>query len=165
MVNNTNIHLISAVFDPPFPLYPVVTEIRLTESQSPWPNQAGVDFDRLCMPAAFPQDQGDHYESYHLQASCRDNLRRSSDDNNDGVLLNSILNKGAITSEPRPDGMIDNRFRAVQQLEVPPGAAYIRLVVRNPENDRTGALEVRLPLKQETQTAQAGAEKNTGENN
>jgi hypothetical protein len=48
---------------------------------------------------------------------------------------------------------------------VPPGAAYIRVVVRNPQNDRTGALEVRLPLKQETQTAQSDAEKKTGENN
>jgi VWFA-related protein len=85
--------------------------------------------------------------------------------NNDGVLLNSILNKGAITSERRPDGKVDNRFHAVQQLEVPPGAAYIRVVVRNPQNDRTGALEVRLPLKQETQTAQAGAAKRAGENN
>jgi hypothetical protein len=71
----------------------------------------------------------------------------------DGVLLNSILNKGTITSERGPGGKVDNKFRAMQQLEVPPGAAYIRLVVRNPQNDRTGALEVKLPLKQETQTA------------
>lgn len=85
--------------------------------------------------------------------------------NSDGVLLNSILNKGAIASERRPDGKVDNRFLAVQRLEVPPGAAYIRVVVRNPENDRTGALEVRLPLKQETQTAQAGTEKEAGESN
>ena len=67
---------------------------------------------------------------------------------NDGTLLNNILNKGAITSERRPDGKVDNKFHAVQQLEVPPGAAYIRVVVRNPQNDRTGALEVKLPLKQ-----------------
>jgi hypothetical protein len=79
--------------------------------------------------------------------------------------LNSILNKGVISTERRPDGKVDSRFVAVQQLEVPPGAAYIRVVVRNPQNDRTGALEVRLPLKPETQTAQAGAHKITGENN
>lgn len=85
--------------------------------------------------------------------------------NNDGTLLNSILNTGAIASERRPDGKVDTRFLAVQQLEVPPGAAYIRLVVRNPQNDRTGALELRLPLKQETQTAQTGAEKKAGESN
>ncbi|MGC2616842.1 MAG: VWA domain-containing protein [Terracidiphilus sp.] len=85
--------------------------------------------------------------------------------NSDGTLLNSILNKGAISSERRPDGKVDTRFVAVQQLEVPPGAAYIRVVVRNPQNDRTGALEVRLPLKQETHTAQAGAHKEMGESN
>lgn len=73
----------------------------------------------------------------------------------DGTLLNSILNKGAVSSERRPDGKVDNRFHAIQQLAVPPGAAYIRVVVRNPQNDRTGALEVKLPLKQETQTAAA----------
>jgi hypothetical protein len=85
--------------------------------------------------------------------------------NSDGTLLNSILNRGTITTERRPDGKVDTRFLAVQQLEVPPGAAYIRVVVRNPQNDRTGALEVRLPLKQEAQTAQAGAERKTGESN
>jgi VWFA-related protein len=73
--------------------------------------------------------------------------------NNDGVLLNSILNRGAIASELRPDGKVDHKFLAVQQLEVPPGAAYIRVVVRNPQDDRTGALEVKLPLNQETQAA------------
>ncbi|WP_348263581.1 VWA domain-containing protein [Telmatobacter sp. DSM 110680] len=73
--------------------------------------------------------------------------------NSDGTLLNSILNKGVITIERQPDGKVDKRFHAIQQLEVPPGGAYIRLVVRNPQNDRTGALEVKLPLKQEAQTA------------
>jgi VWFA-related protein len=73
--------------------------------------------------------------------------------NNDGVLLNSILNHGAVAGERRADGKVDKKFHAVQQLEVPPGAAYIRLVVRNPKDDRTGALEVTLPLKPDTQTA------------
>jgi hypothetical protein len=72
---------------------------------------------------------------------------------NDGVLLNSILNRGAIAGEKRPDGKVDNKFHALQQLEVPPGAAYIRVVVRNPQDDRTGTLEVSQPLKQETQRA------------
>jgi hypothetical protein len=52
----------------------------------------------------------------------------------------------------------------VQQLEVPPGAAYIRVVVRNPQDDRTGALEVTLPLKQETQTAAVNPEKKSESN-
>jgi VWFA-related protein len=83
---------------------------------------------------------------------------------NDGVLLNSILNKGAIASERHSDGKVDNKFHAVQQLEVPPGAAYIRVVVRNPQDDRTGALEVTLPLKQETQTAAVNPEKKSERN-
>lgn len=52
----------------------------------------------------------------------------------------------------------------MQDLEVPPGAAYIRVVVRNPQNDRTGALEVKLPLQQLTQTASGHVEKK-GESN
>jgi hypothetical protein len=68
-------------------------------------------------------------------------------------LLNSILNKGTISTAVQPEGKIDRRFQAVQQLQVPPGAAYIRVVVRNTLNDRTGALEVKLPLKPQTQTA------------
>jgi VWFA-related protein len=73
--------------------------------------------------------------------------------NNDGTLLNSILNQGALSSESQTDGKANRRFHATQQLQVPPGAAYIRMVVRNKLNDRTGALEVRLPLKPQTQTA------------
>jgi VWFA-related protein len=72
---------------------------------------------------------------------------------NDGTMLNSILNKGTISTDVQPEGKVDHRFQAVQQLEVPPGAAYIRVVVRNTSNDRTGALEVKLPLKPQTQTA------------
>lgn len=76
--------------------------------------------------------------------------------NNDGTLLNSILNKGIISTDVQPHEKVDHRFQAVQQLQVPPGAAFIRLVVRNTLNDRTGALEVKLPLKPQTETASAG---------
>jgi VWFA-related protein len=72
---------------------------------------------------------------------------------NDGTMLNSILNKGTISTDVQPEGKVDHRFQAVQQIEVPPGASYIRVVVRNTLNDRTGALEVKLPLKPQTQTA------------
>jgi VWFA-related protein len=84
--------------------------------------------------------------------------------NNDGVLLNSILNHGAVAGERRADGKVDKKFHAVQQLEVPPGAAYIRLVVRNPKDDRTGALEVTLPLKPDTQTAALNSERKSEHN-
>jgi len=73
--------------------------------------------------------------------------------NNDGTMLNSILNQGALSGEGNKDGKADHRFHATQELQVPPGAAFIRLVVRNTLNDRTGALEVKLPLKPQTETA------------
>ena len=77
--------------------------------------------------------------------------------NNDGTLLNSILNKGVISAEGRTEGKVDHRFQAVQELQVPPGAAYIRVVVRNVANDRTGALEVKLPLKPQVESASVKA--------
>jgi len=77
--------------------------------------------------------------------------------NNDGTLLNSILNKGEISSAARGEGKVDHRFQAVQELEVPPGAAYIRVVVRNVANDRTGALEVKLPLNTQVESASVKA--------
>ncbi len=73
--------------------------------------------------------------------------------NNDGTLLNSILNQGALTGDARGEGKTEHRFHATQELHVPPGAAYIRLVVRNTLNDRTGALEVKLPLKPPAESA------------
>ena len=72
---------------------------------------------------------------------------------NDGTMLNSILNKGTISTDAQPAGKVDHRFQAVQQIQVPPGAAFIRVVVRNTLDDSTGALEVKLPLKPQTETA------------
>jgi hypothetical protein len=37
-------------------------------------------------------------------------------------------------------------FRVEQELEVPVGAASLRLAVRDVINDRTGAMEITLPL-------------------
>lgn len=71
---------------------------------------------------------------------------------NDGTLLNSILNGGVLSNEKPTDGNGDHKFHATQQLQVPPGAAYIRLVVRNTLNDRTGALELKLPLQTQAET-------------
>jgi hypothetical protein len=64
----------------------------------------------------------------------------------DGRLLNSMLNQGVPSGNK---GKSDALFHAIQELEVPPGAAYIRLVVRNTMTNRTGTLEVKLPLKPE----------------
>jgi VWFA-related protein len=62
--------------------------------------------------------------------------------NDDGQLLNSMLNQGV---PPEKSGK--PVFHAVQELEVPPGAAFLRLAVRDTVTNRTGTLEVRLPLK------------------
>jgi hypothetical protein len=70
----------------------------------------------------------------------------------DGRLLNSILNNGTVTASE--DSKNGGTFQAVQELEAPPGATYIRVAVRDAVTDRTGTLEVKLPLKDERQVAQ-----------
>ena len=82
---------------------------------------------------------------------------------NDGKLLNSMLNQGDVSAKSKgkhskdspQDAQSDSVFHALQELEVPPGAAFIRLAVRDKINNRTGTLEVRLPLKTDTTTASA----------
>lgn len=73
----------------------------------------------------------------------------------DGVMLNSILNQGLATTQAKPDGNFGTLFHSEQELEVPPGAAWIRIAVRDRLNDRTGTLEVPLPLKAGATTAMA----------
>ncbi len=70
----------------------------------------------------------------------------------DGRLLNSMLNEGQAPTGVDANGK-PGAFRAQQELEVPPGAAWIRLAVRDKLDNRTGTMEVRLPLKVETVTA------------
>jgi VWFA-related protein len=69
----------------------------------------------------------------------------------DGRLLNSELNDGVAStdtkSDTRPNGKPSATFRAEQQLQVPPGAASIRIAVRDKATNRTGSLEIPLPLK------------------
>lgn len=72
--------------------------------------------------------------------------------NEDGRLLNSMLNKGVASANLNARN--GGTFQAVQELEAPPGAVYIRLAVRDAATDRTGTLEVKLPLKDERQVAQ-----------
>jgi hypothetical protein len=65
----------------------------------------------------------------------------------DGQLLNSILNKGTPSSQKVPKAKTDELFHAAQELEAPPDTAFIRMLVRDTLNDRTGTLEIKLPLK------------------
>jgi VWFA-related protein len=64
-----------------------------------------------------------------------------------GRLLNSMLNEGLASPEPGSNGKYGALFHAEQQLAVPPGAAWLRLAVRDKLNNRTGTMEVELPLK------------------
>jgi hypothetical protein len=87
---------------------------------------------------------------------------------NDGRLLNSTLNQGQVSGNAKgktsKDPKSDALFHAIQELQVPSGAAWIRLAVRDQLNNRTGTLEVHLPLKTDTTTASASAVKpNPGE--
>jgi len=67
----------------------------------------------------------------------------------DGRLLNSMLNDGVATTESAPQGKAGPLFHADQELDAPEGAAWIRLAVRDTLTDKTGTIEVRLPLKPE----------------
>jgi VWFA-related protein len=67
----------------------------------------------------------------------------------DGKLLNSQLNDGMASTDAKSDGKPAATFRAEQELEVPPGAASIRIAVRDKATNRTGTMEVPLPLKAE----------------
>jgi hypothetical protein len=66
--------------------------------------------------------------------------------NDEGTLLSSMLNQGVPPDNGTKPGAL---FHAIQELEVPPGAAYIRLAVRDMLTNRTGTLEVKLPLRPE----------------
>ncbi|MGA9669829.1 MAG: hypothetical protein WBQ94_11500, partial [Terracidiphilus sp.] len=74
----------------------------------------------------------------------------------DGRLLNSLLNEGEASPGNGTNGKTEALFHAEQDLEVPPGAAWIRLAVRDKLSNRMGTLEIRLPLKPETTVALAG---------
>ncbi len=67
----------------------------------------------------------------------------------DGRLLNSMLNEGQVSSGADLEAKDGGLFHASQELEVPAGAVFIRMAVRDRLNDRTGTLEIRLPLKPE----------------
>jgi VWFA-related protein len=73
----------------------------------------------------------------------------------DGLLLNSILNEGLASGETQPGGKSGSLFHAVQELQVPPNATWIRMAVRDKLDNRTGTLEVRLPLSPENTSSVA----------
>lgn len=83
----------------------------------------------------------------------------------DGTMLNGVVENGArITSEPKMARVQDGSgasthdsaqkgiYRVQQRIDVPAGAASIRVAVRDMNTDRIGAMEVALPLAPEPQT-------------
>ncbi len=71
----------------------------------------------------------------------------------EGKLMNSMLNEGQASTDAPAAGKSGALFHAEQQLEVPPGAAWLRVAVRDKLTNRTGTLEVPLPLKADTAVA------------
>jgi len=67
----------------------------------------------------------------------------------DGRMLNSMLNEGVAAADAGADSNSGALFNAIQELEVPPDAAWLRLAIRDKLNNRTGTLELPLPLKAE----------------
>lgn len=63
-----------------------------------------------------------------------------------GTLLSGMLNRGVPTGQRADKKKGRALFHAIQELDVPPGATYIRLAVRDTLTDRTGAMEVKLPV-------------------
>jgi hypothetical protein len=84
----------------------------------------------------------------------------------DGTMLNGVVENGMrITSaDPKlarvqgsngasaPNAGQKGIYRAQQRIDVPVGAASIRVAVRDMNTDRIGAMEVPLPLAPEPQT-------------
>ncbi|MGA7860180.1 MAG: VWA domain-containing protein [Terracidiphilus sp.] len=76
----------------------------------------------------------------------------------DGRLLNGVLNDGLATAASTPGEKAEAIFRGKQEIDVPLGAAWIRIAVRDTLTNRVGALEIPLPLQPEaiTQAARPG---------
>jgi hypothetical protein len=76
--------------------------------------------------------------------------------NADGKMLNPLVNSGASEATKPADQPTPKSNRAVQQLDVPLDAAWIRVAVRDANTDRIGAMEIKLPLAPEVETAVVG---------
>ena len=68
----------------------------------------------------------------------------------DGRMMNAIVNltKKDLQKEAPPTDA-PRFFRIEQELDVPLGAASLRVAVRDTANDRTGAMQINLPLAKE----------------
>lgn len=75
----------------------------------------------------------------------------------DGRMMNAIVGVAKKDAgEASATGEASRFYRVEQDLEVPRGAASVRFAVRDTTNDRTGALEIKLPLAPESDAAPYG---------
>jgi len=75
----------------------------------------------------------------------------------DGRMLNAMVSDGAAGSTPAQGQQAPKSYRVEQQLDVPTTAAWIRIAVRDANTDRIGAMEVKLPLAPDNESASASA--------
>ena len=67
----------------------------------------------------------------------------------DGRMVNGVVNDGTAEAPSSTGAKETNLFRVEQEFYLPPDAAWLRLAVRDTITDRTGTLEISLPLKPE----------------
>jgi VWFA-related protein len=71
-----------------------------------------------------------------------------------GRMVNGVIND-ATAAPPKGGEKASATFRVEQEIDLPLEAAWLRIVVRDTLTDRTGALEIPLPLKPEPPTQAA----------
>ncbi len=74
----------------------------------------------------------------------------------DGKMLNALVNNGASGTNTTSSQPAPKSYRAEQQLDVPLDAAWLRVAVRDANTDRIGAMEIKLPLVPENESAAIG---------
>ena len=68
----------------------------------------------------------------------------------DGLMMNAVVNVARKDLHREPGSAEPAQFfRVEQELEVPQGATSVRVAVRDATNDRTGAMQINLPLASE----------------
>lgn len=66
----------------------------------------------------------------------------------EGQMVNGVLND-ANAAAPKAGEKAEPLFRVEQEIELPLETAWLRIAVRDPMTDRTGTVEIALPLKPE----------------
>jgi len=70
----------------------------------------------------------------------------------DGVLLNGMINDALASKSADHSAPQVSLFRVEQEIDVPLRAVWLRIAVRDPLTNRTGAIELALPLTRQSST-------------